>query len=387
MPKEYFRVLAGWIAAAPLLLTGPGNLWAQNDSFSPNNLVVSRSVYAGNSSTVTVGQTLPPGCLTGTVTLPTTTTPPGTTTVKVTTGSSGCTAATYDGTYPTVFNNALVDGSFGITSPIFLDQMTTNGTVVGIITIPSNQIVTSFSSKSEVALNLSQDGSSITFVGYVGGPGCKPYFPLPGGGVADALSPTEANLLDVSNSNTPGVCDPTNPAVSSLSGLSGEGTAYYRSVAEVNELGSLVSITEDNAYSGNNGRAAVKALNGMYYLTGNGNNGGLSKTQLPETTLGVNLITSTGAELLVPGQTPPAVPPNINQIGDFSILQEGYTTADKGGKDNNFRGLRIFNNTLYVTKGSGGNGINTVYQVGCTGELPTVANASATCPPVRPQRC
>ena len=48
---------------------------------------------------------------------------------------------------------------------------------------------------------------------------------------------------------------------------------------------------------------------------------------------------------------------------------------DKAGKDNNFRGLTIFNNTLYVTKGSGGNGINTVYQVGTAGTLPTPANA------------
>jgi hypothetical protein len=49
--------------------------------------------------------------------------------------------------------------------------------------------------------------------------------------------------------------------------------------------------------------------------------------------------------------------------------------ADKAGKDNNFRGLTIFKHTLYVTKGSGGNGINTVYQVGDAGTLPTIANA------------
>ena len=42
---------------------------------------------------------------------------------------------------------------------------------------------------------------------------------------------------------------------------------------------------------------------------------------------------------------------------------------DKAGKDNNFRGLTIFKNTMYVTKGSGGNGINTVYQVGTAGTL------------------
>ncbi len=45
-------------------------------------------------------------------------------------------------------------------------------------------------------------------------------------------------------------------------------------------------------------------------------------------------------------------------------------------KDNNFRGETISNNTLYITKGSGGNGINTVYQVGASGVLPTPASAA-----------
>jgi hypothetical protein len=51
--------------------------------------------------------------------------------------------------------------------------------------------------------------------------------------------------------------------------------------------------------------------------------------------------------------------------------------GDKPGKDTNFRGITIFNNTLYVAKGSGGNGINTVYQLGTPGVLPTTANAPA----------
>jgi hypothetical protein len=150
---------------------------------------------------------------------------------------------------------------------------------------------------------------------------------------------------------------------------------YFRSVAEVDASGHL-QITEGNAYSGNHGRAAIKATS-RYDVTGNDNNGGLSSSQLTGTQIGVNLVTSTGAELLVPGQAPP-VPPNINKIGDFEITQvidpttgKPYVKADKAGKDNNFRGLTIFNNTRYVTKGSGGNGINTVYQVGNSGVLPS----------------
>jgi len=309
--------------------------------FVPDTLVLSRSVYTGNAATVTVGQTLPPGCVAGNV--PVLLLAGGNASVAV-----ACSAAIADGTYPTVFNNDKVDGSFGATSPIFLDNITTEGSLLGTLPIPGDQIVTSFSSKSEVALNLSTDGKSITFVDYRGGPGFL----------------TAPNQLDVSNSNTPGVVDPTNPVVSQ----------YFRSVAEVDASGHL-QITEGNAYSGNNGRAAIKA-NSLYYLTGNDNNGGLSSSQLTGTQIGVNLVNSTGAELLVPGQAPP-VPPNINKIGDFEITQvidpttgKPYVKADKAGKDNNFRGLTIFNNTMYVTKGSGGNGINTVYQVGNSGVLP-----------------
>lgn len=307
-------------------------------AFEPGNLVVSRSVYAGSAETVGIGQTLPPGCVAGTINVPLIA--GGTTPVKVT-----CATAVADGSYPNVFTNDSPDGSFGVTAPIFLDELTPRGEFVRSLSIDSTQLVTSFSSKSELALNLSDDRQSLTFVGYRGGAGFL----------------TSPNQLDVSNSNTPGVVDPTNPVISQ----------YYRTVGEVDANGH-VTFTEGNAYSGNNGRAAIKA-DGLYYLTGNDNNGGLSKTQLTTTQVGVNLVTSTGVELLFPHTTPPA-PPNITKIGDFEVTSLG-DPADKAGKDNNFRGLTIFNHTLYVTKGSGGNGVNTVYQVGDAGVLPTIATA------------
>jgi hypothetical protein len=43
---------------------------AQQFKFPPNSLVLSRSVYTGDANTVTAGQTLPPGCVAGNVTLP-----------------------------------------------------------------------------------------------------------------------------------------------------------------------------------------------------------------------------------------------------------------------------------------------------------------------------
>jgi hypothetical protein len=93
-------------------------------------------------------------------------------------------------------------------------------------------------------------------------------------------------------------------------------------------------------------------------MVGNDDSGNLSKKQIPITLDGINLVNATGAELLVPGITPPPVAPNIGMIGRLQF------DGDKHGKDTNFHGMTIFNNTMYISKGSGGNGINTVYQVG-----------------------
>jgi len=231
--------------------------------FRPNTLVLSRSVYVGTPSLLVPGVTvLPPGCVAGTVNVPLIA--GGTVPVDVT-----CGTPTVDATFPTVFENAAADGHFGITSPIFLDNLTMDGRLLDTLAIPADRIVTSFSSKSELAVNRSIDGRSITFMGYRGGPGFQ----------------TAANVFDVSNANAPGVVDPTNAAVGQ----------YYRSVAEVDSHGYL-QITEGNAYSGDNGRAAIKGSNGLYYMVGNDNSGNLSKKQTTTTVIGEELVRSTGAE-------------------------------------------------------------------------------------------
>jgi hypothetical protein len=368
------------ISAAVVLATGTfvHKAAAANDNqdgrgrfqFLPDTLVLSRSVYVGKASTVTIGETLPLGCAGG---------PNGSTNVEVATTTPGaatevnvpCGIASDNGEFPNLFdshnvwNNAGSDGSFGVSSPIFLDSISTDGWVLGSFPIPSDQIVTSFSSKSELALNRSIDGRSITFMAYHGGVGC--------GG--STVAPTAPNLLDVSASNTPGVCDPTNPVITTHE-TNGAivAAAYYRAVIEVDGDGHI-GITDGNAYSGDNGRAAIKGGNGLYYMVGNDNSGNLSKKQIPITPDGINLVNGTGAELLVPGGTPP-VPPNIGMIGRLEF------GSDKPGKDTNFRGLTIFNNTLYITKGSGGNGINTVYQVGSSGTLPTGSAAQLATVPI-----
>ena len=290
--------------------------------FYPGNLLVSRSVYDNNAANVTVGQILPPGCATT---------------------KAGCpkgSGAISNGTYPTVFNNDTYDGSFGITSKIYLDQVTPFGWLVNTLEVPnssqpgitssSDQLVTSFSSKSELSLNLSTSHNAVSFMGYV----------------------SSIDALDVSNSNTPLVPDTTNPV----------GVTAYRAAATVDRFGKF-SFTLTNAYSGNNGRAAfLNDKNGANYIytAGNAGNGGN-----PQPT---GVVLGAGAQFIFPStqleknQTPGLPTP----LASFSVTELG-DTADKLGKDDNFRGLTVFNNVVYYTKGSGGNGVNTVYFVDTTG--------------------
>jgi hypothetical protein len=287
--------------------------------FFSGNLVVSRSVYDNNANNVKVGALLPTNCA-NTV--------------------GPCAAAINNGVYPFVFNNDTIDASFGITSKIFLDQITPSGFLLDSLEVPnsslknvrteSNQLVTSFSSKSEMALNLSTDGKLLTFMGYV----------------------APINTLDVSNSNTPGVIDPTNPV----------GVNFYRAVATVNHNGKF-TFTETNAYSGNNGRAAIlNNSNGanFFYTAGNAGNGANPQPN--------GVILGAGTQFIDPSTAPESfqTPVAPTPLASFSVTLLG-NKADKIGKDDNFRGLTIFNDVVYLTKGSGSNGVNTVYFVDTTG--------------------
>ena len=323
--KSSWRPLVKGIAilsAAAIATCIPAIAQEHGDSrihFFPGNLIVSRSVYDNNANNVKVGALLPPNC-TNTV--------------------GPCVSATNDGTFPYVFNNALVDSSFGITSKLYLDQITPGGSLLNILEIPnssmhnirseSNQLVTSFSSKSEGALNLSTDGKLLTFIDYV----------------------APVNTIEVSNSNTPGVIDPTNPV----------GVAYYRAAVTLNRNGKF-TFTETNAYSGNNGRAAIlNNTNGanFFYTSGNAGNGANPQPN--------GVILGAGAQILDPSTAPESfqTPGTPTPVASFNVTELG-DKADKIGKDDNFRGMTIFNNVLYYTKGSGGNGVNTVYFVDTTG--------------------
>lgn len=299
---------------------------AQAFSFNEGDLVVSSSLYPYGAGAAV------PTIVPGVTNLP------------------GGGKAIADGTYPNVFNNDTVDASFGVTTPLFLNQLklsnanhtaTADGAAYNVTA--ATGVVTSFPSKSEGALNLSSDGHNLTLIDYA----------------------STVNQLDVSNSNTPAVTEPGNPVTT---------TPTARAIVDINANGTA-TVIKTNAYAGNNGRAAVK-IGSEYFLTGNAGNGDGS----PATTAvgGVQTINPATA-------TTTAGAFNTTKVGGFDIStlknpnagQTGNYKADKTAKDDNYRGLTVFNNTLYVSKGSGGNGIDTVYQVGATGLAGAITPANA----------
>ena len=294
------------LIAAPFLaqtsaFAGPGS-----GPFHPGELLLATSTYQNDPNIVADQTNLPPGC--------------GST-------SDPCSKAVTDGNYPEVFNNGTVDGSFGVTSELTLDELNPAGQTIGTIAVPTNQMVTSFSSKSEMALNLSPEGNTVDFMGYAAAP----------------------DMVDVSNSNTPGVNSTPNTIV----------PTYYRVVAQLAKDGKF-HFTLTNAFSGDNGRAAItndEPGGGVLYMAGNSADSD------------ANFIESAGAQITLPSpwdesaQRPGAPTP----VGSFSIAQLPNTKADSS-KDNNYRGLAVQNDVLYYSKGSGGKGLNSIYFVDTTGK-------------------
>ena len=144
------------------------------------------------------------------------------------------------------------------------------------------------------------------------------------------------DTVDASNANTPGVIDPTNPVTG----------AYYR-VASLSADGKW-TFTETNAYSGNNGRAAVMAKVGgqyFYYTAGNAGNGGLTAAagRRPRRGHADHHPVEPARVRAEPGPAHPGRPVQRQP----SSTATGYR---KVGKDDNFRGPTRDNDGLYQTR-------------------------------------
>ncbi len=368
--RRHARALQGGVLVASVAVTAaaaaPSAAVAAptgGSTFAPNSLVVSGTEFPAAGVNIVAGQTQLPYASNLSSDTTDSLTPIPLSQDTLTTAIAG-------GQYPFVFNNDTVDANFGVATPVYLWDVTPEGRMLSTVHAPVSEVTTSFSSKSELALNLATDGRSMSFSGYA----------------------APAGTIDASNSSTPGTPDPTNTDVSGLNAV-GQG-GYYRVEANVSGTGRW-TFTETNAYSGNNGRAVIlNSADGQYITAGNAGNGNFPVKNEDVTTdaIGQGIVNGTGAQqfpassLPESAQNPVAGASQIPLGGfdQFSTLKPfsspgtlPYGTliaGDKPGKDTNFRGLTIYNNVVYLSKGSGSNGINTVYFVDTTGTACSPSN-------------
>ena len=340
-PTRYRRALTVATSLAALtsgiaVVAGSGGASAAG-VLTSGNLLVSTSVWQQDVA-ITPGTTqLPPNC--GTL------------------ADNPCKAAVAPGTYPLVFNNDGPDASFGVTQPIVLDELNpTNDSQIASLTVPnstqsgitssSDQLVTSFSSKSEIALNQSTDGQAVTFMGYVA-PWARsmsrtPTHPEPSiRRTREARRPTTEPWRNWTATATSSSPRRTHTAATTAG-------PPFGTRPPVRSSRSATPATEPN----------------------------------PEPS---GVVTGSGAQILTPStasesaQTPGAPTP----LANFNVTQLG-DTADKSAKDNNYRGLTVSNNVIYFTKGSGSNGVDTVYYLDTAGGTCSsgsgVPSSSATLP-------
>src|SRR5258708_4632344 len=128
--------------------------------------------------------------------------------------------------FPFIFNDPNVSG---IQGSIFLDSFRIDPCAprlgsLAVTGVTNGAITTSFSSKSEGALNLSVNGRLLTYMGYMGPPGAE----------------------GVSNSETTGATLTTNTAAT-----------YDRAVATIAANGAVTVTRETNAFSGDNPRGVI----------------------------------------------------------------------------------------------------------------------------------
>ena len=173
----------------------------------------------------------------------------------------------------------------------------------------------------------------------------------------DAYTPSPVGALDVSNASTTAVCG--------IPGLAARSTPRAPTIARWRTIG--YNGTNDqlptwNAYSGNNEPRRSRS-NGIFIPWA---------TPTSATPASRNWCPGNSRRRPAPAHNPAR--------SASSTPPRSATQADKVIKDNNFRGETIYNNTLYVTKGSGSNGIDTVYQVGAGG---CVGQRRRSCRPER----
>jgi hypothetical protein len=224
-----------------------------------------------------------------------------------------------------------------------------SGRVRHRLAVPIDEVVTSFSSKSELGLHFIRDWREprLVFVAYAG---------------------AGVGALDVSNSDAVAGQDPTNPVTFAF----GSSYAFHRTIVSMDDYRRF-AYTPTIAYGGNNGRSALLGSNGLFYAVGNANNGNAAAFG-PGNGTNPDVTQTTGLEVVNPINAP-SVDVSIPADNSTQVDPLLQFDSDKPGKDNNYRGVTEYRGALYFTKGSGSNGIDTVYTVDT---LPTLADAAST---------
>jgi hypothetical protein len=204
----YSRMIAAAAAIAMLSVSGAPTLAGSGDpvfsGFTAGDLVVSRLQYDGDSNPSRSGET-----------------------------------------YPNIFTDPAVSG---IQGSIHLDEYTTTpfSPVVASLPLPAmstpgvsnSPITTSFSSKSEGAIELSANGEFLTYMGYQ---------------AADELEGVSSSYTTGAGSN---LVPPVLPA-------------YDREIAMIAPDGTVTLQNESNAFSGDNPRAVLTVDGTQFYMAGN----------------------------------------------------------------------------------------------------------------------
>src|SRR5580700_993481 len=195
-----------------------------------------------------------------------------------------------------------------------------SGRVRHRLAVPIDEVVTSFSSKSELGLHFIRDwrGPHLVFVAYAA---------------------AGIGALDVSNSDAVAGQDPTNPVTFAF-GLT---HAFHRTVVSMDAYGDF-AYTPTTDYGGNNGRSALLGSNGLYYAVGNANNGDAATFGSSSNGTNPDVTETTGLEVVTPinGATSSVAIPANNSAEVDPLLQFNFTDggkADKPGKDDNYRGI------------------------------------------------
>ena len=221
--------------------------------------------------------------------------------------------------------------------------------------MPAEAVVTSFSSKSELGLHLAKDwrGTHVVFVGYAG---------------------AGVGALDVSNSDAVPGQDPTNPVTFAF----GSTYAFPRTIVSMDEHGRFDLYADRQLWRQ---QWPLRLAGTQRALLHSRQCQQRQRQHLSAPAQATNLRTSPRRRALrlsirsmSVGQVSRsrlATRPRSIPCFNFSSPPSPTSRA----RIDNYRGITEYGGTLYFTKGSGSNGVDTVYTVN---SLPTLADAAST---------